>query len=122
MNEATFLSRLLLTSAILTSFVLLLVLPTVLSDSANDEIRLATLRGELDRLALPYPTKIAIFYADNLLLRVPLFVAFLIGGLIGERYIKNKKISGFIYFILLILATLLGQCFLLSLLLPFMPL
>jgi hypothetical protein len=125
-KEASFLSRLLGGLSIVILILSFLLLPTLLSkqSQSNEQIQLATLRSSLekDNFVLPYPTKISISFSDNVILRVILFLFLVSIGLLGEIYIEDKKISGLVHLINIIIGIIIGGGFLSSLILPFVPL
>lgn len=125
-KEASFLSRLLGGLSIVILILSFLLLPTLLSkqSQSNEQIQLATLRSSLekDNFVLPYPTKISISFSDNIMLRVIIFLFLVSIGLLGELYIEDKKISGLVHLINIIVGIIIGGGFLFSLILPFVPL
>ncbi|MFC1580155.1 hypothetical protein ACFL4N_04520 [Thermodesulfobacteriota bacterium] len=124
MNDASFLSKLLLCLSIVLLSVTFLLLPMTLTRHTDDKIQMLTLRDTLDKdgMALPSPTRFSLSFTDNSLLRVVVFVVLLSVGFAGEFYIKSKKIGGVIHIVNILIALGMGSYFALSLVLPFTPL
>ena len=112
-----FISQLLLISV----FVLL---PLILRDTVNDDINIKTIRAlwEDSHLVLPVPTHYAIYFTDNITLRIIILILFVIIGCFMEFVFKNKKISGTYHSVCLVIFIITGTLFLISCLLPFIPL
>lgn len=124
MSDASFLSKLLLALSIVLLTVTFLLLPMTLAKNTEEEFQAATLRDTLDKdgMALPSPTRFSLSFTDNSLLRVVIFVVLLAAGLAGEFYIKRKKTGGIIHTANILIALGMGSYFVLSLVIPFIPL
>jgi len=125
MNEASFLSKLLLGLGILLLAASFLLLPMSLTtQTTGDQLRMTGLRDVLDRdgMVLPYPTRLSIAFTDRPLLRMSVFVFLLAVGLAGEIFIKDRKIAGVVHLANICIGLGVGSYFALSLVLPFPPL
>jgi len=124
MKSDKYLSRLQFFISQLLSIFVFVILPLILKDTANDEIKMNTIRTlwEESHLVLPVPTHYAISFTDNTILRIIILILFLIVGLFMEFFLKNKKISGTYHSVCLLIFITTGAFFLIACLLPFMPL
>ena len=124
MNDASFLSKLLLGLAILLLAASFLLLPMSLTRQTDDQLRMVGLRDVLDRdgMVLPYPTRLSISFTDTPLLRVIVFVFLIVVGLAGEIFIRNRKVVGVVHLANICIGLGVGSYFALSLILPFTPL
>jgi len=100
------------------------ILPLLLKNTANDDIRINTIRvlWEKNHFVLPIPTNYAIYFTDNTTLRIIILILFIIIGCFIEFFLNNKKISGTYHSVCLILLIITGTLFLIACLLPFIPL
>ena len=124
MKAGKYLSRLLFFISQLLSLFVFVILPLILKDTANDEIKMNTIRilWKESHLVLPVPTHYAIYFTDNTILRIIILILFLIVGLFMEFFLNNKKISGTYHSVCLLIFIKTGAFFLIACLLPFMPL
>lgn len=123
MDEASFLSKLLLVISIIVLVFVFLVFPLILSNP-NSDINIHTLKDvwESGDFELPIITKLSISFTASTVLRYILFAALLIIGILSEFFVENKKTSGVVHVLNLIIGMLVGTIFLFSLVVPFMPL
>ncbi|MFC2156132.1 hypothetical protein ACFLRB_06565 [Acidobacteriota bacterium] len=75
--------------------------------------------GEVE---LPVITKLSISFADQSLIRFVVFTFLILIGILSEFFVDNKKTSGVVHILNLIIAMMIGTLFLFSLVVPFMPL
>jgi len=124
MKAGKYLSRLLFFISQLLSLFVFVILPLILKDTANDEIKMNTIRTlwKESHLVLPVPTHYAIYFTDNTTLRIIILILFFIVGLFMEFFLNNKKISGTYHLVCLVIFITAGTFFLIACLLPFMPL
>ena len=94
MKSDKYLSRLQFFVSQLISIFVFVILPLVLKNTANDEIKINTIRTlwKESHLVLPVPTHYAIYFTDNTTLRIIILVLFLIVGLFMEFFLNDKKI------------------------------
>ncbi|MCK4766657.1 MAG: hypothetical protein KAW12_30980 [Candidatus Aminicenantes bacterium] len=123
MSAASFLSKLLLAVSILALISSFLVFPTIMTNP-NSDLSLYTIKDvwESRNFELPIITKMAVFFADSVILRYIFFAVLIVIGVFAEFSSANKKIPGLVHTFNLIIGMLTGTIFLLSLVVPFMPL
>jgi hypothetical protein len=123
MDEASFLSKLLLVISVLALIFAFLVFPSILNNPEN-EINLYTLKDVWvsGNFELPIITKFTVSFADNALPRYIAFVVLLLIGILSEFFVDNKKTSGVVHTLNLTIGIMVGAFFLFSLVVPFMPL
>ena len=91
MKSGNYLSRLQFFISLLFLLPVFLILPLILKLTTTDEIKINTIRTlwESSHLDLPVPTHYAIYFTDNMNLRITLLILFiLIGSLI--KGVKKK--------------------------------
>ena len=123
MNEASFLSKLILVISILVLIFVFLVFPSILNNPKS-ELNLFTLNDvwESGEIELPIITKLSVSFAENSILRYILFAALILTGILTEFFVESKKTSGLVHAFNLIIGILMGTIYLFSLVIPFMPL
>ncbi len=124
MKSDTYLSRLQFFISQLLLIPVFVILPLILKNTTNDEIKINTIRTlwEESHFVLPIPTHYAIYFTDNISLRITLLILFILIGSLIELFLNNKKISGTYHSICLLIFITTGAFFLTACLLPFMPL
>ncbi|MCK5058779.1 MAG: hypothetical protein KAT34_19175 [Candidatus Aminicenantes bacterium] len=123
MNEGSFLSKLLLLVSIAVLSVVFLIFPTILNNP-DSSINIYTLKDvwQNGSVALPVITKLSISFTDQSLIRFVVFFVLVLIGILSEFFVDNKKASGLVHILNLIIAMMTGALFLFSLVVPFMPL
>ena len=124
MRSENYLSRLILLTSILISLFAFIVLPIILSDDSNAELKTYTFRNALDEngLSLPTPTKYAVLFSDHNVIRFTIFILFAVAGVLLEIQCKNKKITGTYHLVYLLLGIMICGLFLFACILPSIPL
>jgi len=123
MNEGSFLSKLLLLISVVVLAVVFLGFPTILNNPESS-INIYTLKDvwQSGSVELPIITKLSISFADQSLIRFVVFAFLILIGILSEFFVENKKTSGVVHILNLIIAMMIGTLFLFSLVVPFMPL
>ena len=123
MKSDNYLSKLILFTSVLISFFAFVFLPMILKDNSNEEFKTYTLRNswEENKLALPTPTKYAILYSDQKIIRFTIFTLFAAAGVLLEIQCKNKVITGTYHLFYLLLGIIISGSFLLACILPSIP-
>ncbi len=125
MNAGSFLSKLLLVISIAVLVVVFIIFPSLL-ENPNSAISLSTLQdvweSKSGHFELPIITNLSTVFSGNVVLRYVLFVFLVLLGGAAEFFIKNKKMSGLVHALNLIIGMLIGALFLFSLVVPFLPL
>lgn len=123
MNEGPFLSKLLLVISILVLVFAFLIFPAILNNP-NSDINLSTLKDVWDsgNFELPVITKLSISFTENSVIRYIIFAILVLIGILTEIYAVDKKNSGLLHALNLVIGMLISTLFLLSLVIPFMPL
>ena len=124
MKSDNYLSRLQFFISQLFLLLVFLILPLILKLTTTDEVKINTIRAlwEASHLDLPVLTHYAIYFTDNMNLRIMLLILFILIGSLIEIFINNKKISGTYHSVCLLIFITTGAFFLIACLLPFMPL
>ena len=124
MKSDNYLSKLILILSILVSTSVFIVFPVILRDSSHEEIPIHTIRDtwQEDHLLLPAPTKFAITFADHNIIRIIIFILFIVVGVLFEVLCKNKMITGTYHSVYLLLCVILGTYFFLACIVPYIPL
>jgi hypothetical protein len=123
MNEGSFLSKLLLLISVVVLAVVFLGFPAILNNP-DSSINIYTLKDvwQSGSVELPVITKLSISFADQSLIRFVVFAFLVLVGILSEFFVDNKKASGVVHILNLIIAMITGTLFLFSLVVPFMPL
>ena len=124
MKSDSYLSRLQFFLSQLLLLPVFVLLPLILRDTSNDDININNIRAlwEKNQLELPVPTHYAIYFTDNATIRIILLILFITIGCFVEFFLSNKKISGSYHSVCLVIFITTGALFLISCLLPFIPL
>ena len=123
MNEGSFLSKLLLLVSVVVLAIVFLAFPSILNNPESS-INVYTLTDvwESAEVELPVITKLSVSFAGQSLIRFMAFAILTLMGILSEFLVDNKKASGTVHILNLIIAMMIGSLFLFSLVVPFMPL
>lgn len=123
MDEASFLSKLLLFISVCVLVFSFFIFPSILNNP-DSEINLYTLKDvwTSGNFELPIITKLTVSFADNSLMRYIAFAFLILIGILAEIFMENKKTSGVVHALNLTIGMIIGAFFLFSLVVPFMPL
>ena len=124
MKSDSYLSRLQFFISQLLLILVCVILPLILKNTANDDIRINTIRTlwENNHLVLPVPTHYAVYFTDNITLRITILILFSTIGCFIEFFLNNKKISGTYHSVCSVIFITTGTLFFTACLLPFSPL
>lgn len=123
MKTETYLSRLVLSLALLVSALVFIAFPIALEKTSGDEIAMPTIRHTLEASGrlLPIPTKYAMIFADHKAARIVIFGLFAVAGVLLERSGRSKAVTGTYHSVCLILFIMMGAFFSLGCILPYIP-